>query len=74
MALCLLDEPLRRALAGFCVQAVRLQRLRDSATTDAAPLHSGSGGHRGDVLLGVSHVHRLPAPPVQGELSHNIGV
>lgn len=58
----------------FGFQTLRVQRLWFSATTDAAPLHSGSGRHRGDVLLRVSHVHRLPAPPVQGELPHNMVV
>lgn len=52
-----------------CLQTVRLQGLRDSAATDAAPLRPvfGCGGR--DLLLRRRHVHRLPAPPKQGELS-----
>lgn len=65
----LINEGLRVNCLVSGLQTVRLQGLRDSAAADAAPLRPvfGCGGR--DLLLCRRHVHRLPAPPKQGELS-----
>lgn len=56
------------------LQTVRLQRLWRPAAADAAPLHPVFGCDGWDALLRRSDVHRLPAPPEQGELSKKVFV
>lgn len=70
----LINEGLHVNCLVSCLQTVRLQGLRDSAAADAAPLRPVFGRGGRDLLLRRRHVHRLPAPPKQGELSKKVFV